>query len=81
MPDSHMHVELFRCCASSPTPELLELVAAAAACMMACWGRAPARSASYANEQCVASASEALSSACLYACCTPSTAWEALCLP
>ena len=37
MPDSHMYVELFRCCAASPTPELLRAAAAASGQITARW--------------------------------------------
>jgi len=53
MPDSHMYVELFRCCAASPTPELLRAAAAAYVQIGARWDVARAADrCSAAYEEC-----------------------------
>ena len=54
MPDSHMYVELFRCCAASPEPALLELANAARLRLRRHWSKLRSGRVEYATEECAA---------------------------
>ena len=53
VPDSHMYVELFRCCAASPGPQLLELATAARLRLRRQWSKLRSGRVDPATEECV----------------------------
>lgn len=54
VPDSHMYVELFRCCAASPETALLELANAARLRLRRHWSKLRSGRVEYATEECAA---------------------------